>query len=381
MTSQMNLSRRVRVLICSDDRDTAAFMQSSLAALSQYDGELIPLASLLDHAKPGAPEDFDLAVIDVGDGAMLESSAVFELRRRISETPLIVISEQLDDSRLRQLFRLNGNDWLRKPLERKAFLEAITNHAQMAQSGGNNVHAVMSAVGGAGATSLAASLADAIVRGKRKNQPSVALFDLDFSTGAAGHYLNLVNDYDLRTVIQSPSRVDIEFIDIIKKRHPRGFSLLSFKHPSIALSAQGSELVLRMLDVVSFQHNHTVLDVPYYETPWKDSIIGAVNSIYLITELTIPGLRHAKDIHTRIRKIRKDDVPIHIVANKHRTKLFAFGIGKRDTRKVFAQTQTIVIEDDWATLNEAINRGVLPVEVNERSKFVRSVDKMAELVR
>ena len=93
-------------------------------------------------------------------------------------------------------------------------------------------------------------------------QPSVALFDLDFSTGACGHYLNLLNEYDLQPVIANPSRVDMEFIDIVKKKHERGFSLLSFKQPSVMLSPKGGELVLRMLDVVSFQNNHTVIDIP-----------------------------------------------------------------------------------------------------------------------
>ncbi|MCO0638182.1 hypothetical protein M8745_19800, partial [Lutimaribacter sp. EGI FJ00014] len=195
-------------------------------------------------------------VVDVGDGAVLEGGAVTELRRRFAETPLILVSELLSDQRMRLLFRLNGNDWLKKPLERKAFLESISSHIQLAFSGDNRVHAVVAAVGGAGATSIAISLADGLTRAKRRQERTVALFDLDFSTGACGHYLNTLNDYDLKPVIANPSRVDLEFIDIIKKKHESGFSLLSFRQPGVILSSTGSELVLRMLDVVSFQNNH-----------------------------------------------------------------------------------------------------------------------------
>lgn len=377
----MNFTNRVRVLICSGDEQAAGFMQSALGALSQYDSELAPLASLTGDKRTLAPADFDLFILDVEDGTMLENPAVQELRRQSPNTPLIVVSEALSDQRMRLLFRLNGNDWLRKPLERKSLLESISTHAQMANSGGNHVHAVMSAVGGAGATSIASSLADALVRSSKKDVSTVALFDLDFSTGASGHYLNLTNDYDLQPVLDNPSRVDLEFIDIIKKQHQRGFSLLSFRKPDVLLSPQGTELVLRMLDVVSFQNNHTVLDMPYYETPWKGEIISAVNTIYLVTDLTIPGLHQAKLLYERIKSVRGDASIVNVVANKYRRRLFAFGVGRKDTKKVFTQTKAIIIEDDWSTLSEAINRGVLPVEVGARSKFVRQVEKMAELVQ
>ena len=381
MTSHMNFSRRIKVLIASADQAASDFMQSSLAALSQYDSEVMSHDAILSKKSAVDPDNFDLLVLDAGDGALLESSAAVEMRRKFSAMPLIVISDPLSDERMRLLLKLNGSDWLRKPLDRKAFLESVSSHVQMAHSSSSHVHAVVSAVGGAGGTSVAISLADALARAKKKTQPSVALFDLDFSTGTCGHYLNILNDYDLRPVIANPSRVDLEFIDIIKKKHGRGFSLLSFKQSEVLLSPAGGELILRMLDVVSFQNNHTVLDIPYYETPWREEILSAVNSIHLVTELTIPGLRQAKDIYTRIKKRRGEDFPVQVIANKHRSRLFSFGIGRKDTRKVFKQTNTLVIDDDWGTMNEAVNRGILPVEVNPRSKFVRHIEKIAEAVR
>ena len=124
-----------------------------------------------------------------------------------------------------------------------------------------------------------------------------------------------------------------------------------------------------------------MIDIPHYETAWKDDLLSAVNSVHLVTELTIPALRQAKDIYTRIKKLRSDDFPVQVIANRHRTRLFSFGIGKKDTSKIFKQSNTIIIGDDWATMNEAVNRGILPIEVDPRSKFVRQVEKLAEAVR
>ncbi len=136
-----------------------------------------------------------------------------------------------------------------------------------------------------------------------------------------------------------------------------------------------------MLDVVSFHNNHTVVDIPYYETTWRDELLSAVNSIHLVTELTIPGLQQAKEVFNRIKKLRSDDVPLRVVANKRRRRLFSFGIGKKDAAKIFKQSSAVVVEDDWGTMNEAVNRGILPVEINPRSKFVRQIERLAEAVK
>ena len=380
MTTQMIFSRRIKVLVISTDRVASNFMQSSLSALSQYDCEVVGHDAL---RKSGGPDlaSFDLVVLDAGDGALLETGLGQELRRRLPEKPLIVVTEPLTDQRMRLLLKLNATDWLKKPLDRKAFIESVSGHSQMAHAGGRHVHAVVSAVGGAGATSVAISLADALARMRRKTPVSVALFDLDFSTGACGYYLNTLNDYDLHPVIASPSRVDLEFIDIIKKKHARGFSLLSFRQPGVVLSPTGGELVLRMLDVVSFQNDHTVLDVPYYETVWKEELLSAVNSVYIVTELTIPSLRQAKELFTRVKQLRGNDFAINIVANKHRKRFFGLGVGKKEAQRVFRQTTTTVLDEDWNTMHDAVNRGLLPAEVNPRSDFARQMGKLAEAVQ
>ena len=79
--------------------------------------------------------------------------------------------------------------------------------------------------------------------------------------------------------------------------------------------------------------------------------------------------------------IRGENFPVQVIANRHRRRLFGSGIGKKDAARIFKQSNTVIIEDDWATMNEAVNRGILPIEVHPRSKFVRQVDKIAETVK
>ena len=60
-------------------------------------------------------------------------------------------------------------------------------------------------------------LADPIVDGSGH---VVALFELDFAAGACGYYLDIENGYDLTAVLENPSRIDVELVDIIRNGIP-----------------------------------------------------------------------------------------------------------------------------------------------------------------
>jgi pilus assembly protein CpaE len=376
----MNFAASTRILILSDDAAAASLMLDTFGSLSRYDVRHMALTALSETGRLD-PTQFNLIVLDVDDGEMLNRPELLAFRNRHRNIPLVVISEDLPDDMLRLLFRLNGNDWLKKPLERRALIDMISTHAPTAGAGDSRVHAVVSAVGGAGASVIASSLAHVLAQPTKNVTPRVDLFDLDFSSGSLGYYLNLVNDYDLKPVIANPSRVDLEFIDLVRKRHSGGFSLLSFKQPSVLLTPRGAELVLRMLDVAAFESDHTVLDVPYYQTPWKDDVLGSVNSIYIVTEMTIPALHQAKDLFLNLVRLRGNADQIFIVINKYHSKFFSLGVRRQQADKIFKDTHAHIIAYDWDTLSEAVNRGVLPIEVNARSRFCGAVGKLGALVR
>lgn len=376
----MNFVASTKILVLSDDAAAASFMLDTFGSLSRYDVRHMALSALRDAGRADLAQ-FNLIVLDVDNGDMLSHPELFTFRNSHRNTPLVVVSEELPDDMLRLLFRLNGNDWLKKPLERRSLIDMISTHAPTEGASESRVHAIVSAVGGAGASVIASSLAYVLAQPTKNSTPRVDLFDMDFSSGSLGYYLNLVNDYDLKPIMANPSRVDLEFIDLVRKRHPGGFSLLSFKQPSVLLTPKGAELVLRMLDVAAFESDHTVLDVPYYNTPWKEDVLGSANSVCIVTEMTIPALHEAKDLFLNLVRQRGTSDQIFIVVNKYRTKLFSLGVRRQQIDKIFKDVRAQVITDDWETLNEAVNRGVLPFEVNARSRFCGSVSKLGALVK
>ncbi|MCT4371924.1 MinD/ParA family protein [Yangia mangrovi] len=322
----------------------------------------------------------DLVVANLGGLGDAQIHLLGDIRSLAPQLPLIVVSPQLSSEETRRLFKLDIQDWLPRPLQAGDLIDSIQKVLRSRQVGGNRVHAVVSAVGGAGATTLALSMADLAAGQIMRRQGSVALFDLDFSLGNCGYAINAVNEFNLGSVAATPRRVDAEFMKVIQKKPPAGFFLYSFKRPELNTELNGYELVLRMLDAVSAEHDLTFLDIPYYETEWREDVFSAVNSFSLVCELNLPAIKHTLDQIARIRALRGRDVPVHVLINKHESSLFGTRIGKRRLRELFEETPFHFLPSAAAQLGQALDRGVLPSEVSKRSRFLKALAKYMKAV-
>lgn len=317
----------------------------------------------------------DVIIVEVNALGERENDILNEVRSLADDLPLIVVSDELDADDVRRLFKFSIHDWLKKPTDADAILNSIKSVVRQRKSNSNRVHAVISAVGGAGASTVATAMADIAATKLFKKKSSVALFDLDFSTGNCSYILNMVSSYNLGSVAASPNRVDAEFISVIQQKHDHGFFVYSFKRPELNTELNGYELVLRMLDAVSLQHDHTFLDIPYYETEWKDEVFAAVNTCTIVSEMNLPAIKHTLDLVSRIRGIRGEKFPIHVLFNKHKSRLFGQRIPKRKLNDLFEGVHYSYLPDDTSNIDESVDRGVPISDITGRSKLLKALTK------
>ena len=380
MNINVGTKARAKVLVCSSDSALIEKIDSLFSPLASYDYEVEPLEKFAQRKKFDT-ESYDLVLADVADGAIFEHPEFVTARNLLGDIPVIFVSEALSNERMRQLVKLDGDDWLAKPIERRALIDSIGAQFQKLKSGKKKVHAVLSCGGGAGGTSVAIMMAYFLSRARKRTRPKVALFDLDFTTAAVASYLNIENSFDLKSIINRPERVDLEFVDIIHKRQEKGFSVFSFESPEILTNPRGAELVLRMLDVISFQHDHTVLDMPVYETGWKWQVLAGADTVTLVSNPTVPALQFAKNTFNRLAEMRGGKDAISVVVNRTQTGLFASGIGKKEIIQIFGEVNLTILPEDRKVLTEAQNRGVLPYDVSPSSAFCKRIENMSDAVR
>ncbi|MBJ3763653.1 hypothetical protein ILP92_12925 [Maribius pontilimi] len=320
------------------------------------------------------PEAGDLVIVNVSALTEAEIELLSDVRAAVPHMPLIVSSPALTADETRRLFKFNVHDWMPKPVDGKDLIESIFKGVRFRKTYNNRVHAVVSSVGGVGATTLAVSMADIAAQRMFKKR-SVALFDLDFSLGDCSYAINMINGYNLASVAAAPHRVDAEFIRVIQKQHENGFAVYSFKRPELNSEINGYELVLRLLDAVTIEHDQTFVDIPYYETEWKDDVLSAVNTCTLVTELNMSALKHTVDLIDRIRELRGKDFALQVVVNKYESRLFGQRIGKSRLKELFGDVPFTYLPLASAQIGEAVDRGVPPSEVAHRSRFLNALQK------
>ncbi|SHG95223.1 hypothetical protein [Cognatishimia maritima] len=368
----MNETTKTRILLINGEgthpSDVSSALEKANFAIEAIAPQMVETA-LSDGV-------FDLVILDFLTFGENETQVLTSVSGSQESLPVIAVSPQLNAAETRLLFKHKVADWVNKPLEKDVLIASIRGAVQTKRFGRHQVHAVLSAVGGAGATTVAVSLADLIQTqyGKKKNA-SIALFDLDFSTGNCSYALDMPSDFNLGSIAGSPRRVDAEFMRVLRQTHENGFFLYSFKRPDLNTELNGYELVLRMLDTVVMEHDHTILDIPYYETDWREDVLSAINTCTIVSELNLPALKHTLEMAERIKELRGPSFPINILFNKHRSSLFGQRIGNSKLKELFPDTPYYFLPQENDVLSEALDRGMVPSEIKRGNSFTKRLRK------
>lgn len=365
--------RKYSVLIVDTGQSGAEEIVELVTRTGDYRAERARIESVISNPHAHTP---DIVVLDLGSPTTSELEVLAEIRGHYGDVPVIIVSEALDDAQMRRLLKLKIHDWHRKPLAQTDFHTSLNSSIRNAKQLSTRVHAVISAMAGAGGTTVAISITDALARSLGRQKASVGLFDLDFSSGSCGMMLNLSTTLNLDSIITQPERIDHEFVSLIQQKHPHDFHLYSFKRRDFVTHLNGYELVLRLLDAVTMEHAHTVLDVPYYEVDWAQDVLSAVNTATIVCEMNIPSIKHALDLLRTIRALPGAPKQTHVLINKCETGLFKRSrIPMAKLKELFGDTPFRLLPRDDSTFAEALDRGVVPGDVNGRSKFEREITR------
>ncbi|MCI2400421.1 hypothetical protein [Aliiroseovarius subalbicans] len=361
------------ILIAGEDHESTRKIGSVVEKSSQFRVVSV-LPSKIRSVEGGTK--IDAVILDFSKIASPSWDLINDVRANLGDLPIIVVSDKLDEVQTRRLIKLQVHDWLLWPIDDANLMTTINSGIRGARTQLNRVHAVISGNAGAGASIIAASMTDLIVSSfLKKSGETAALFDLDFSTGNCGYMLNMVNSFQLEKVTENPQRIDAEFANLIQKRLRHGYFVYSFKRPELLTDDNGYELVMRMLDAVNVQHEHTVVDIPYYETEWRNDVLAAVNTCTIVTEGNLPALKHTLDTLQLIKSLKGEDFAVQILINKQRRSLFGNRISQRKLVGLFGDTPLAFISRDDNLIEESLDRGILPREISSRSRFLKDLTK------
>ena len=351
------------------------FGASEQIALKVVSGTLISVDDKFDL------QGATVAVIDLDAARQDEMAALERLMARIgTRPPVVVVTQNFDESVARTLIQMRVADFLVKPVSpvelvrtcaRVAKGPAATSDVTEAQ-----IYTFLPAVGGAGVTTLAVQTAMMLLNSGQRGKSLTCLVDLDFQHGACADYLDLEPRLNLGEIEPRPERLDRQLLEVMLSHHPSGLAVIAAPNRPAEMRSFDPDVVTRLLDLVSSNFDYVVFDMPRTWFSWTDSVLLGSNKLFIISEMTVPGLRHAKQLVDAIRERLGDGPKPQVIVNRFEQRLFSSGLRKADIEQVLGDSFAACIPNHYGLVREAIDRGIPLDEVKPGNKITLQLKKM-----
>lgn len=213
-----------------------------------------------------------------------------------SKGRVVAVGNVNDVSMYRAAVQAGADDYLLMPVDEATLSEVITRARAPAprtpvveeEPEGSSLHLVIGARGGVGATSFAVSTA--WISAETFDRET-ALIDLDLHFGSCALALDLLPGSGLRDALQHPERIDSLFI---------GSAMINATNKLFVLGAEEAldhhvdpspAAIATLYEAVAATFNTVVVDLPRHAVHFAQSLIEAADSITIVTDSSIAGLR------------------------------------------------------------------------------------------
>jgi pilus assembly protein CpaE len=136
------------------------------------------------------------------------------------------------------------------------------------------------------------------------------------------------------------------------------------------------EMVTRLLDLVSAHFKYVVIDMPRTWFPWTDSVLLGSNRLYVVCEMTVPGIKHAKQLVTAIKERLEAGARPQVIVNRFEQRMFGAGLRRSDVVQAFGADLAATVPNIYRLVREAIDRGVPLDEVQPGNKITQELKRL-----
>ena len=384
MTQQREIrsDQQIDVLLISEDLDlkellAKGFNSKKHFGLKAVKGKVSNSEGYLNKEPlPG------VLLIDLKQAAPDDLAALERLKRgRYADTPIIALSSYLDQEIVRRLVQIKVDDWLPKD---SPFVDIYRscerlNRTPIAEKRDKDAvcYSFFPAAGGAGNTTLAIQTAFILGRAG-KHMKNTCLVDLNFQNGSIADYLDVSPAFRIEELANSPGRLDKQLLDVMLTQHSSGLSVLATPRVPAKHFEVSEGLIGSVLGLLTRSFDYVVVDLPKNWYPWMDNVIWGSNHVIIVTNFTVPALRHARYVLDAVSPKTAEEASIGVIVNKHREKLFGGGLKKSDAEQLLRGWLTGFIPESSDLVQEAINRGVPVSEVSGGGKLEKALSRILQ---
>jgi pilus assembly protein CpaE len=349
------------------------FAASNDIALQVVSGRLAATADGLD------PQGVTVAVVDLDAAASEDVQALERLKARPGFPPVVGITRAVDADLVRALLQMRVADFLVKPVSAVELVRTcarVVKQPKAEEPTEAQIYTFLAAVGGAGATTLAIQTAMVLLNSVQRGKSSTCLVDLDFQHGTCADYLDIEPRLNLGEVEPRPERLDRQLLEVMLSYHSSGLAVVAAPNQLAEMRSFDPDVVTRLLDLVSSHFDYVVFDMPRTWFSWTDSVLIGSNRLFVVSEMTVPGLRHAKQLVEAIVERLEEGPKPQVIVNRFVQRLFSSGLRRADVEQVLGDSLGGLIPNRYGLVREAIDRGVPLDEVKPGNQITAELKRL-----
>lgn len=379
MSKPAQVSNRTVVSVLTADPGFEQSVRAIFSASPQIELRVVAgtVAAASDNVDPNG---VTVLVVDLDARDPSEMHAMQDLMARIgNRPPVVAVTQDFDAQLARVLMQMRVADFLVKPVPPIELVRTCARVARPADGGDDKeavIHTFLSAAGGAGVTTLAIQTALILLGQDQRSKSATCLVDLNFQHGACADYLDLEPRLDLKEIEPRPDRLDKQLLDVMTAYHASGLAVIAAPIRPAEMRSFDPDMVTRLLDLVAANFDHVVIDMPRTWFSWTDNVLLGSNKVFIVSEMTVPGLKHAKQLVAAIRERLGEERKPKVIVNRFEQRMFETGLKMSDIEQALGDDLGGVVPNFYKLVREAIDRGVPLEEVKPGNKITRELKKL-----
>lgn len=367
-----------RIFLVTTDKEFAretrtAFAASEMVELAVVDTPLTELRGELQGAECAA------AIIDMDASRLEEIDALRRVTRRLDgAAPVIVVTREYNAGAVRILVQLQVADFLVKPISTADLVRACQRVLAGADRDANaesQIYTFMPAAGGVGNTTLALQTAFEL-HNSQQGGVTTCVVDLNLQQGACAEYLDVEPRFDISEIENQPERLDRQLLDVMLSRHASGLAVLAAPVRPTEMRTFDTDVVVRMLDLVSAYFDNVVIDMPRTWFPWTETVLLGTNRLFVVSEMTVPCLRQTQRLIKAIQDTTARQAKPAVIVNRFEQKMFDNGIRQADVEELLGEFFVGGIANNYKLVREAVDRGVPLQAIDANANVIRDLRRI-----
>jgi len=362
---------QLSALVVSDNQLTATKIRTALlgAGVECPHSCVVSLALGVEVAAKSPP---DLLFVAMSGGTRMES-ALKQLRSRVASA-IIGVGAASSPKEVLDAIHAGADDYL---TECDTFVPELESLLHRVRSKRSQEHekcytiAVTSAVGGSGASTIAANLAAAIAQ----RQQRCVLLDLQMPVGDQMLLLNLQPRYSLADICQHDVELDEATFAQLLTRHECGIELLSAGGVSGEEQRASSEVILKIVQLAQAACPYVVIDFSCSEADATVRLAQTSDVIAMVVRLDVVALLKTKRVIEQLASAGIDDERIVLIANRcGQPNEIASKLAEKSIGRKFAHQ----LPDDVKIVNASVNMGLPAVLGSPTAKISKGLRKVCD---